>query len=125
VPERIQLRRTKGWRLPDGAIVVSRPSRFGNPFKVGERLWPGSPLWPYLTQSMPGGTAGSKMITPVDRAIVVEAHRLWLTSQPHLMAAVREQLGGRDLACWCPLPHPGQVDVCHAATLLAIAGSGE
>jgi hypothetical protein len=34
MPERIQLRRTKGWRKPEGAIVVSRPSKWGNPFRV-------------------------------------------------------------------------------------------
>ena len=28
--KRIQLRRTKGWRKPEGAIVVARPSRWGN-----------------------------------------------------------------------------------------------
>jgi hypothetical protein len=32
MPERIQLRRVKGWRKPEGAIVVSRPSKWGNPF---------------------------------------------------------------------------------------------
>lgn len=31
-PKRIQLRRTKGWRLPDGARSCARPCRFGNPF---------------------------------------------------------------------------------------------
>lgn len=34
-PRRIQLRRTKGWRKPEGAIVVARPSKWGNPFRVG------------------------------------------------------------------------------------------
>lgn len=33
MPERIQLRRTKGWRKPEGAVVVARPSRWGNPFE--------------------------------------------------------------------------------------------
>jgi hypothetical protein len=33
-PKRIQLRRTKGWRLPEGAIVVARPSKWGNPFRL-------------------------------------------------------------------------------------------
>lgn len=32
-PKRIQLRRTKGWRKPEGAVVVSRPSKWGNPFR--------------------------------------------------------------------------------------------
>jgi hypothetical protein len=36
-PKRIQLRRTKGWRKPEGTIVVSRPSRWGNPFTLGGR----------------------------------------------------------------------------------------
>lgn len=34
MPERIQLHRTKGWRKPEGAIVVSRPSRWGNPYTL-------------------------------------------------------------------------------------------
>lgn len=33
-PQRIQLRRTKGWRKPEGAVVVARPSKWGNPFPV-------------------------------------------------------------------------------------------
>ena len=32
---RIQLRRSKGWRKPVGAVVVARPGRWGNPYKVG------------------------------------------------------------------------------------------
>jgi hypothetical protein len=36
----------------------------------------------------------------------------------------RRELGGRDLACWCPpLPEPGQPDICHRAVLLEIANS--
>lgn len=31
-PQRIQLSRTKGWRKPEGAVVVSRPTKWGNPF---------------------------------------------------------------------------------------------
>lgn len=32
MPKRIQRRRTKNWRMPEGAIYVGRPSVFGNPF---------------------------------------------------------------------------------------------
>ena len=35
-PARIQLRRTKGWRLPKGAVRVARPGKWGNPFSVAE-----------------------------------------------------------------------------------------
>lgn len=32
MPERVQLRRTKGYRKPEGAVVVARPTMWGNPF---------------------------------------------------------------------------------------------
>jgi Domain of unknown function (DUF4326) len=35
-PRRVRLRRTKGWRKPDGAISVARAHKWGNPFVVGE-----------------------------------------------------------------------------------------
>ena len=35
-PRRIQLRRTRGWRKPPGAVVVPRPTRWGNPDSVAE-----------------------------------------------------------------------------------------
>lgn len=34
MPERIQLRRTKGWRMPPNTVSVARPGRWGNPFTV-------------------------------------------------------------------------------------------
>jgi hypothetical protein len=49
VPHRIQLSRAKGWRKPPGAIVVARPTRWGNPFRYHDQLTglvrylPGSP----------------------------------------------------------------------------------
>jgi Domain of unknown function (DUF4326) len=87
-PQRIQLRRTRGWRKPSGAVVVARPTRWGNPFPVAEH----------------------------GRAEAVQLYRDWLASQPGLINEARVQLGGRDLACWCP---PGQP--CHADVLLHIA----
>lgn len=30
------------------------------------------------------------------------------------------ELRNHNLACWCPLPEPGQPDLCHAAVLLEI-----
>lgn len=35
--------------------------------------------------------------------------------------AIRKELRGHNLACWCPLPAPGEPDHCHAAVLLEIA----
>ncbi|MGV7636606.1 DUF4326 domain-containing protein, partial [Mycobacterium kansasii] len=33
-PKRIQRKRTKGWRMPEGAVYVGRPTKWGNPFIV-------------------------------------------------------------------------------------------
>lgn len=33
-PARLQLSRAKGWRKPEGAVVVARPTRWGNPFPL-------------------------------------------------------------------------------------------
>jgi hypothetical protein len=38
VPERIQRRRVKGWRMPEGAVYVGRGSKWGNPFKYRDRM---------------------------------------------------------------------------------------
>ena len=32
-PKRIQRKRTRGWRMPEGAVYVGRGSRWGNPFR--------------------------------------------------------------------------------------------
>ncbi len=41
--------------------------------------------------------------------------------QPGLLVAVRRQLAGRDLMCWCPMPPAGGPDHCHASVPLALA----
>lgn len=101
---RIRLSRARGWRLPPGAVVVSRPGPWGNPFRVG-----------------PGRSA--------ERC--VEMYRLMVSgyfelTDAHGYAAQRaawrhvldhvEELRHRDLACWCPLDAP-----CHGDVLLEIA----
>lgn len=35
MPERIQLKRVKGWRLPPNTASVARPTKWGNPFAYG------------------------------------------------------------------------------------------
>lgn len=68
MPERIQLRRTKGWRKPEGAIVVARPSKWGNPFPVTG----GWIMWTAVALGYKGGPAGR-------RTAAVALHRAWLT----------------------------------------------
>jgi hypothetical protein len=83
-PQRIQLRRTKGWRKPEGSVVVARPTKWGNP--VSKALVP----------------------DPVD---LVRYYEKWIELFPHVAQAARRELRGHDLACWCPLNQPCHADV--------------
>jgi hypothetical protein len=111
MPERIQRKRTKGWRMPDGAIYVGRPSQWGNPYITGPGV--AKMLW------LPEGT-----VLTVEQTVACYADMVrgggpningdkWLVSQ---VGVIRHQLRGHDLACWCPLDQP-----CHADVLLELA----
>jgi hypothetical protein len=114
-PQRIQLRRTKGWRKPAHTKVVSRPAKWGNPWKVVRS----------------GGTwdvvgPGPDLVRVRREDAILDAvalYRDWITghgvhhSIGELRAAcVSNDLRGFDLACWCPLDQP-----CHADVLLELA----
>ena len=65
MPERIQLRRTKGWRKPAGAVIVSRPSRWGSPFPVdGDEVPDVEPAEP--EQYYPTGERNYTRVIPAD-----------------------------------------------------------
>ena len=112
--KRIQRKRTKGWRMPDGAKYAGRPTKWGNPFKLsvdGYILYyktgklVGSP-WCYWSAS-----SGFKLKD------VVELYGLWLDGElekdyPYLPKPPSiEELRGKDLACFCHLSKPCHVDV--------------
>ena len=142
-PRRIQRRRVKGWRMPEGAVYVGRGTRWGNPFRVGKtqmrspRL-DGQPGWEregLLCKTSGEGHAfhhGDGQVTRHDirdatAQECVDLYREWVTGRPvvlgwipqGMVAEIREHLRGRDLACWCPLDAP-----CHADVLLDIANEG-
>jgi hypothetical protein len=121
-PTRLQRRRTKGWRKPEGAVIVTRPSRFGNPFTFAMAYELGYAEYGDTEQA---------------REAVLGAFRSWLagnrlmwqseegdTARRRLLDGIPE-LRGKDLACYCPLPEPGQPDHCHAAVLLKLANRTE
>ena len=96
MPVRVRLERKRGWRKPPGAVVVARPSPWGNPFRIG---------------------------SDGDRARCVARFReAFLRGRlPFGPGDVRRELAGRDLACWCPTDGP-----CHADVLLEVAnGPGQ
>ncbi len=99
MPERVQLRRTKGYRKPEGAVYVGRPSKWGNPFPVRHH-----------------GEIAVEMFEERLRAAMERPY-----SEPHdiefrIMAESIEELRGKDLACWCK-----PWAVCHADVLLELA----
>jgi hypothetical protein len=113
MPERIQLRRTKGWRMPANTVVVSRPSAFGNP-------------WTIAAAREAGYSADDAQL----RAWCVSLFREWLGDNPRSLTRMLKdgeelkrrlvrrlpELRGKNLACWCPLDQP-----CHADVLLELA----
>lgn len=101
--KRIQLRRSKGWRMPPGAIKVDRTTAWGNPFRVG------------VDGDLADCVARFERLLAGECA--TEAERAWLTRA----LAHRGELRGKNLACWCALPEPGRPDLCHAAALLRFA----
>jgi hypothetical protein len=104
-PKRIQRKRTKGWRMPEGAVYVGRPSRWGNPFVVGD-------LKKFVNDDNP---LDIRYIFTHTTEQAVKNFR-WLVTQPSRAEMIRAELAGRDLACWCPLDQP-----CHADVLLEVA----
>ena len=130
--KRIQRQRTKGWRMPDGAVYVGRPSPWGNPWPVDHDAMP----WLALLLGLNGNAEGR-------REAAVKLHRLWLTDGLPFPATGGIELGfasnaaamylrdfrlppqpdfaplrGHDLACWCRLDH-----ACHADVLLELANA--
>lgn len=98
MPKRVQRSRAKGWRMPEDAVYVGRPTKWGNPFRIAQ---------------------------PSDRAPAVDKFRRWLAGEDGLgppaaegrrLAAAVGALRGKDLVCWCPLDQP-----CHADVLLELA----
>ena len=92
---RVQLSRRAGWRKPEGVVIVARPSRWGNPFRIGD------------------GCTRAEAVAAFEHALANDEPSLTFTIDD-----VRRELVGRDLACWCPLDQP-----CHADVLLRIANT--
>jgi hypothetical protein len=140
-PHRIQRRRTKGWRAPEHAVYVGRGSGWGNPFIVGERYVSRTAFhvapFPAPADKRLGTTkhpawspwpAWTEVVAEVrDREHAVELFRAHIAYNDDVWdpEVIREELGGRDLMCWCPLPADGEPDRCHAAVLLELASGVE
>lgn len=84
--------------MPEGAISVARPSRWGNPFKVGDP----HPVFGW----------------PMSRAEVVSMFRAIVAPHALLIRSMDDGLRGHDLACYCQLTEP-----CHGDVWLELANA--
>jgi hypothetical protein len=83
-PQRLQRQRTRGWRKPVNAVYVGRPSRWGNPYRVGR-----------------DGTA----------AACVALFRARYAQNVRYRQEVQATLAGHDVLCWCAPGAPCHADV--------------
>lgn len=94
--------------VPVGAVYVGRAapglrqSRYRNLHRVGK----------------PCRVCGGAVHTLLEALALYERD---LYEDTVLLEWARTELAGRDLACWCRLPEPGDPDLCHAAILLLAA----
>lgn len=110
MPSRVQLSRARGWRKPANTVVVARPSKWGNPFRVGDCL------------VKTGGALAVEVVESATATDVVAAFRQALENPraAPVRANIRANLAGKNLACWCRLDAP-----CHADVLLEVANTPE
>lgn len=83
---------------PPDAVYIGRPSKWGNPF------------------SHKDGTLATFKVSSREEAVA--KYEEWLCSQPELMSAIKTELSGKDLVCWC------KPAGCHGDVLLRLANEG-
>jgi hypothetical protein len=95
--KRFQRKRTKGFKLPEGTVCVTRPGKWGNPFSDANTFRV------YLRLALDGGINPEIKYNPAIERIQ------WIAN------SIKE-LRGKNLACFCPLDKP-----CHADVLMEFA----
>lgn len=84
--------------MPDGAVTVTRPGRWGNPYR---------------------GLDAAERFAADLRGCVADPYGAPYPIEIRNIAEKIVDLRGLDLVCWCPLDQP-----CHADVLLEIANKG-
>ncbi len=104
-PVRVQRRRAKGWKMPANTVYVGRPTKWGNPFEVGQHGTQAScvDLYRFLIGGYLAISNGPEQVK--QQQVVM-----------HYVNANIEKLKGKNLACFCLPSKP-----CHADVLLALA----
>ena len=99
MPERIQRKRSKGWRMPENTLYVGRPTKWGNQFPIG----------------LLGREASVMMF---EESLNDWKNNTFGYGDSHSFEEYIAPLRGKNLACWCPLDK-----VCHADVLLRLANA--
>jgi hypothetical protein len=118
-PARIQRLRAAGWRKPEGAVYVGRPTRYGNPYqltRVGS-VWV---VYVQVENSDRPRTISTGFDERAARQEAVDLFRDMFRTPGGAEQGEHfaRQLQGRDLMCWCAPDMP-----CHADVLLDLCNA--
>ncbi|WP_410633332.1 DUF4326 domain-containing protein [Amycolatopsis sp. cmx-4-83] len=119
-PKRIQRKRTAGWRKPEGAVIVDRTSKWGNPYRFVKRA--SGVIVLYRPDDREFAS-----IPPIEEHGLLKARRIVVDCFRDVIAPTWDlsPLRGRDLVCWCPLSDEHGYRVpCHADVLLELSNGG-
>lgn len=101
LPKVLNKRALPGRKLPEGAVYIGRPSRWGNPYRIGR-----------------DGDRAEVMAKYAD-------HLETRLADPAFRAALLDLAQADALVCWCaPEPCHGDLLVAAMTRLLADGGSG-
>jgi len=110
-PRRIQLSRKAGWKMPPNTVKVSRPSKWGNPYKIGKSA-------SLFAQSVDVPDAKTAVRLFEAYAAIPKGEYIGHKRGMSIGDQAYRELRGKNLACWCPLDQP-----CHADVLLRLANA--
>lgn len=112
-PSRVQLRRTKGWRMPDNTVKVDRSTKWGNPWTVPGDYEDPREAVERFRRAVIGPVLDGKQREPDARpGSYIRA----------IIDFAPTELRGKNLACWCPIINShGDYSPCHADVLLSLA----
>lgn len=130
VPKRIRRERKRGWRKPDNCVIVDRTSRYGNMFAVRRRE--DGHGWRIEDPAGVAERSDQPNSFPTADAARKRACELYQLHTGPMGAyefddveQIVKALKGKDLACPCPIPEPGETDWCHAAHTLIPLANGD
>lgn len=116
---RFQLSRRKGYRKPEGGVVCTRASRYGNPHKLADVVLELLRAMPESERPKYGSIQHELLLSDATRT-AIERFRddLYAGKLRVTVEDVKRDLRGKDLGCFCNTD-----DWCHVDVLLTVANS--